>query len=171
MPPRSPEPKAPKDNEDVFLAITTIGPWVNNADTKIGLLVAALTVLTGGVVRQRPRVETLLDDGVHLRGGLALVALAVCVLAVIAAGAWLLRAVRPRLTNQEPSRFAFPYLANADLAAVAEPDPVAARKEAWIQAQTLAEIVLAKYTCFSRALTAGLLAGAAFVAWLLLVPG
>ncbi len=171
MPPRSPQPDPPKGNEDVFLAITTIGPWVNNADSKIGLLVAALTVLTGGVIRQRPRVETLLDAGVHLRGGLALAALAVCVLAVVTAGAWLFRALRPRLTNREPSRFAFPHLAGAELMPLMDADSTAVRHEGWIQAQTLARIVMTKYACFSKALTAGLIAGAAFVGWLLLVPG
>jgi len=108
---------------------------------------------------------------VHLRGGIALAALALCSVAIVVAGAWLFRALRPRLTNREPSRFAFPHLAGADLATLADADPVAVRREGWVQAQTLAEIVLGKYTCFSRALTAGMVAGAAFAVWLLLVPG
>jgi len=135
-------PPAQKGNEDVFLAITTIGPWINNADTKIGLLAAALTVLTGGALRQRPRVESLINDGVHLRGVIALATLALCSVAIVVAGAWLFRALRPRLTKREPSRFAFPHLAGADLATLADADPVAARREGWVQAQTLAEIVL-----------------------------
>ncbi len=172
MPPRNAPPApAQKGNEDVFLAITTIGPWINNADTKIGLLAAALTVLTGGALRQRPRVESLINDGVHLRGGIALATLALCSVAIVVAGVWLFRALRPRLTKREPSRFAFPNLADADLATLADADPAAARREGWVQAQTLAEIVLKKYACFTRALTAGMVAGAAFAVWLLLVPG
>ncbi len=121
-------------------------------------------------MRQRPRVESLIDDEVHLRGGIALAALALCAVAIVVAGAWLFRALRPRLINREPSRFAFPYLADADLATLTDADPAAVRTEGWVQAQTLAEIVLAKYTCLSRALTVGLVAGPAFVVWLLLVP-
>jgi hypothetical protein len=37
-------------------------------------------------------------------------------------------------------------------------DSAAVRHEACIQAQTLARIVMAKYACFSKALTAGLIA-------------
>lgn len=170
MPPRSPQPPAPKGNEDAFLALSTIGSWVNNADTKIGLLATALTVLTCGAVRQRPRVAAIFDAGVHLRGGLALGALAVCVAAIVVAGSCLYRALRPRLTNGAPSRFAFPCLATADLVALRDVDPVAVREEAWIQAKTLSQIVNAKYEGFRCALRAGLVAGVAFVGWLVLVP-
>ncbi len=170
MPPRSPAPEPAKGNEDAFLAISTIGPWVNNADTKIGFLATALTVLTTAVVRQRPRVEALIDGGVGARDAVALACLALCAAMIALAGYWLFRALRPRLANPYPSRFAFPHLADADLKAFAEPDPTAARAEAWIQARTLSQIALNKYTYFSKSLGAGLGAGAAFVGWLLVVP-
>ncbi len=170
MPPRSPQLPAPKGNEDAFLALSTIGPWVNNADTKIGLLATALTVLTSGVVRQRSRVEALFDEGFHIRGGLALAALVVCVVAIVVAAACLYRALKPRLTNGDPSRFAFPHLATADVKTLADMDPAAVREEAWTQVQTLSQIVNAKYECFRSALRAGLVAGVAFVAWIILVP-
>jgi hypothetical protein len=170
VPPRSPQPPAPKGNEDAFLALSTIGPWVNNADTKIGLLATALTILTCGAVRQGARVEALVDAGFHIRGGLALAALVVCVVAIVVAASYLCRALRPRLTNGAPSRFAFPHLATADLGTLVDMDPAGVRKEAWIQAQTLSQIVNAKYECFRSALGAGLVAGTAFVVWLVLIP-
>lgn len=170
MPPRSPQPVPPKGTEDAFLALSTIGPWVNNADTKIGLLGTALTVLTCGAVRQRRRVEALFDEGIHFRGAVALAALLLCVIAIVVGGACLYRALRPRLTNGTPSRFAFPHLATADLEALADMDPAAVRKEAWVQAQTLSQIVSAKYEGFRSALRAGLVAGVAFVSWLAVVP-
>ncbi len=166
MPPRS----APPPHHDAFHAITTIGAWINNADTKTGLLAAALTVLTGGAVRQRPRVEVLLDAGPGSRGVVALVALGTCAVFLALAGVCLFRALRPRLTNTQDSRFAFPYLADADLDRLIDDDPVAVRAEAWVHAQTLSKIVRAKYGCLSSALTHGVVAGLAFVAWLLLVP-
>ncbi len=85
--------------------------------------------------------------------------------------AWLFRALRPRLTNREPSRFAFPHLAGADLSTLTEADPAAVRTEGWVQAPTLGEIFEGKYTCLTSGLTAGLVAVGAFVVWLLLVPG
>jgi len=170
VPPRSPLQGPPKVNEDAFLALTTVGPWVNNADTKIGLLATALTILTTGVVRQRPRVETLLHRGVHPRGTLSLASLTVCTLMVMLAGYWLFRAFSPRLENPEPSRFAFPHLAEVDLATLVDADAAVIRAEAWIQVRTLSRIVLRKYTFFKKALGAGFGAGVAFIGWLLLVP-
>lgn len=170
MSPPSPAPEPPKGNEDAYLAINTIGAWVNNADTKIGFLATALTVLTTGVVRQRPRVEAVIDGGVGQRDVFALGSVAVSATMIVLGGFWLFRALRPRLANPEPSRFAFPHLAGADLTAYVQPDPTAGRAEAWVQAQTLSQIVLEKYTYFSKALGAGLGAGAAFVSWLLIVP-
>lgn len=165
-----PLPSAPKPHDDAFHAVTTVGAYVNNADTKIGLLAAALTLLAGGVVRQRPRVEALLDAGLHQRGVVALLALGGCAVLLLSAGGCLFRALRPRLGNGLSSRFAFPHLAEADLDQLVAADPAEIRKEAWIQAQALSKIVLAKYRCFSKALTCGLLAGMAFFLWLLLVP-
>lgn len=170
VPPRSRAPEPPKGNEDAYLAVSTIGSWVNNADTKIGFLATALTVLTTGVVRQRPRVDAIVHGGVGLRDGAALGCIVISATMIVLAGYWLFRALRPRLTNPEPSRFAFPHLAGADLKTLVEPDPPGARAEAWIQAQTLSRIILDKYTCFSKALGAGLGAGAAFVGWLLVIP-
>jgi hypothetical protein len=166
MPPRSATPPS----DDAYLAITTVGPWVNNADTKIGLLATALTVLTAGVVRQRHTVETVIDTGVGWRAGIALCLLGVCVVALVIAGACLFKALKPRLTNAGPSRFAFPHLADADLDELARHDPEAIRREAWLQAKTLAGIVRDKYRCFSNALTWGVVSGIAFVGWLLVVP-
>ncbi|SFO57261.1 hypothetical protein SAMN05660359_04454 [Geodermatophilus obscurus] len=166
----APKPEPPKGNEDAYLAISTIGPLANNADTKIGFVATALTVLTTGVVRQRPRVDALIDGGVGLRDVVALGCLAISAAMIVLAGYWLFRALSPRLTNPKPSRFAFPHLAGADLETLAQPDPIAGRAEAWVQAQTLSRIVLDKFTYFRKALGAGLGAGAAFVGWLLVVP-
>lgn len=170
MPPRNPAQEPPKGNEDAFLALTTIGAWVNNADTKIGFLATALTVLTTAVVRQRPRVDALLGSSVSTRDVFALICLAVCTAMIILAGYWLFRALKPRLTSPRPSRFAFPHLAGADLTALEQSNPAAVRAEAWFQASMLSRIVRSKYAYFSKALGAGVGSSAAFVGWLLLVP-
>lgn len=166
MPPSPPA----KPNDDAFLALTANGTWVNNADTKIGFLATATTVLTVAVVRQRHRVETLLDAGLHARGVVALILLAVCVLCLGAAAFWLFEALRPRLTNVETTRFAFPHLATAEVDDLMAYDPQQVRREAWLQAKTLATIACGKYRRFYNALRCGVGAGAAFLAFLLVVP-
>ncbi len=156
--------------DDAVQAMNHIGSWVNNADTKIGLLAAALTVLTGGIVRQRSRFETLVTHDPGPQGWTAVVFLAVSAGALFVAAAWLFRALMPRLTNDQPSRFAFPHLAGAELDTLVAHDPAVVRRDAWTQAQTLSKIVLDKYCCFRHALSFGLVAGACFVGWLLIVP-
>jgi hypothetical protein len=156
--------------DDAVTALTSIGPWVNNADTKIGLLAAAMTVLTGALVHQRPRVEQLIRASASARNDVALAFIALSAVSLVVSAGWLLHALRPRLHNDKPSRFAFPHLAALDVDVLALHDAEAVRKEAWIQAKTLAEIVLAKYRCFSHALSCAVVAGAGFVAWLLTVP-
>jgi hypothetical protein len=72
-------------------------------------------------VRQRPGVEALLEGGVGVRGAPALACLGVSAIMIVVAGYWLFRALRPRLLNHEPSRFAFPHPASGDLKTLAEP--------------------------------------------------
>lgn len=106
----------------------------------------------------------------HSRGVLSLVLLAVCAVFLVVAGAWLFTALRPRLDNDKASRFAFPHLADADLDELADYDPEEVRREAWMQAQTLAKIGLGKYRRFNNALFCSLAAGLGFLGWLLVVP-
>lgn len=162
-------PPAPVD--DAYQAITTISGWVTNAETKIGLLAAAVTVLFGAVVRQQEHVEEVLAAPFGYRSAAALLLLAACVGALAVCGWHLITALRPHLDRSEFSRFAFPDLADADLDRLANPDSVrAARREAWVQARTLAQIARAKYRSFTHALGAGIVAGFAFVGWLVLAP-
>lgn len=158
--------------EDAYQAITTVGSWVTNAEAKVGLLTAAATVLAGAVVRQRDLVERLVTAPLDPRGIVGLVTLATCVIALIVCAWHLFKALRPHLdTGDEPSRFAFPDLAESDLDALADPTSAAtARREAWVQARTLARIARAKYHSFARALVAAIVAGSALVFWLVLAP-
>ena len=116
----APDPQPPSRppapyTDDAYLALQTIAPLANNADTKIGLLAAALAILAGGAVRQRTKVAALWLGDLGVREVVALGLLTVCATALVAAGLWLFRALRPRLTSGQPSRFAFPHLADADL--------------------------------------------------------
>jgi hypothetical protein len=163
-------PGPPPKYDDALAALTGVGSYVNNADTKIGVLVGALVLLTAAVVHHRPRVAALIHAGPGARGGTALVLFWICCATLVVAGWHLFWAVRPRLTNGEPSRFAFPHLATADLGRLTAHDPVAIRGEAWIQAQTLSKIVLDKYRGFRSALTFSTIAFVAYLGWQLVVP-
>lgn len=166
MPP-SPQPPPP---DDAYLALTTNGGWINNADTKNGLLATALAALTIAAVKQRPHVEALVDAGVDRRGTVALVLIAAAGVFILAAGFWLFHALRPQLGNDTPSRFAFPHLAKADLKNYEVYDAEDIRREAFVQAQTLARIGLGKYERFSKALFCTAVAAVAFLGWLVTAP-
>lgn len=133
------EPAGPSD--DGLPAITSIGGWVTNADTKIGVLAVVLAALAIGIVRQHNRAETLLRDDLGARAGVGLAALAGAAILTILATVFLIVALTPRLTTDSPSRFSFPHLAIADLdqlLLVTDRQPI--RREALAQAQVLARM-------------------------------
>ncbi len=149
--------------------INTISTLVNNADTKIGLLGIVDTALIGAFAAQHDRAMTTLHQA-DRRDIIALVLLALGVVAIVTSISCLFRALQPRLDNCHPSRFSFPWLADANLADLMAGDHQQIRHEAWIQAQTLSKIVRAKYKGLRRALPCTVLAGALLVGWLIVVP-
>jgi hypothetical protein len=155
--------------DDALPAIAAISTWINNADTKIGLLGIVDTALIGAFVSQHDRARTVLDHA-DRRGAIALVLLALGVVALVISILYLFRALQPRLSSNQPSRFAFPWVAEADLADLMAADHEKIRREAWIQAQTLSRIVRAKYAGLRRALPCAALAGVLLVGWLIVVP-
>ena len=168
--PASRDPQLPVTAaDDALPAIAAISTWINNADTKIGLLGIVDTALIGAFVAQHDRARTALDHA-NRRDSVAVVLLALGVAALMTSILYLLRALQPRLDSCHPSRFAFPWVADADLADLMAGDHEKIRREAWIQAQTLSKIVRAKYTGLRRALPCAVLAGALLVGWLIVVP-
>jgi Flp pilus assembly pilin Flp len=165
-----PDPQSPLTAaDDALPAIDAISTWINNADTKIGLLGIVDTALTGAFAAQHDRARTLIDHA-DLRGIIALALLAFGVAALVTSILTLFRALQPRLDSHHPSRFAFPWIADAQLADLIAGDHETIRREAWIQAQTLSRIVRAKYESLRRALPCAILAGALLVSWLIAAP-
>lgn len=154
--------------DDVPLAINTFGTWVNNADTKIGILGTILVALVVAIVRERGRVAATLRAADQPTQDLVAVGFfAASVLAVAFATFFLIQALRPRRTGAYPSRFAFPHVATlSDLSGFEIYDPAAARQEAWLQAHMLASIASEKYAYFFRALVALVVGALAYVVWL-----
>lgn len=156
--------------DEAFHALSSLNSWVNNADAKIGLLAAALTVLASGVVRQRHRVELALSDATAVRTRVGLALFAVCVIALGVSAVYLYRGLRARLDG-EVSRFGFPHAAQADVPALTSGNPRQIRHEAWTQVHTLSRIVMKKYRCFNAALLSAMISAVALVGWLVLWPG
>lgn len=70
----------------------------------------------------------------------------------------------------EPSRFSFPHLAQLEIRELMTQDRGQVRREAWIQAQTMARIVAVKYHHLQLTLIFTILSTLMYVAWLLLPP-
>lgn len=155
--------------DDALPAIDAISTWINNADTKIGLLGIVDTALIGAFIAQHDRARMALHHA-DRRDIVALVMLALGVASLMTSILYLSRALQPRLHNYHPSRFSFPWLADADLADLMAGDHQQIRYEAWIQAQTLSKIVRAKYKGLRRALPCAVLAGGLLAGWLIIVP-
>lgn len=153
--------------DDAALAINTFGTWVNNADTKIGILGTIVVALLVAIVRERERVAATLRAVQPATHDLVAVGfLAGSILAAAFASFFLTQALRPRRTSAYPSRFAFPHVATLpDLTGFEIYDPAAARQEAWQQAQMLASITTEKYAYFFRALVALVVGALAYVVW------
>lgn len=155
--------------DDALPAINLISTWINNADTKTGLLGIVDTALTGAFVAQHNLARTVFDHA-SLRGTIALVLLALGVIALGASILSLVRALQPRLRSRSPSRFAFPWIADAELADLMAGNHERIRLEAWIEAQELSRIARAKYEHLKHALLYTLSAGTLLVIWFVVVP-
>lgn len=163
-------PREQRPGDEAFHALTSVTSWVNNADAKIALLAAALTVLAGAAVRQRTRVELALGAATAPRTRIALALFALCLVALGVSAVYLYRGLRARLDG-EASRFGFPNAAQADLRTLTSGSARQIRHEAWAQVQTLSRIVMMKYRCFNAALLWGVISAATLVGWLVLWPG
>jgi hypothetical protein len=157
---------------DALQMITNTGTWINNADTKAGLLAAAVAVLVAALAQQ----TSVLTQVLHAHSRHVWVAFSILVGLVVdlcTSVAALGLALRPRTPHpQTPSRFSFPTIASPAWTRWPEDrDQVAA--EAWTQAHLLARIAVGKFRALKVATTATLSSVVLYLEWLLaaaLVP-
>jgi len=182
----------PLDELDVALyAVGDVGQWIQNADTKSGMLGALLGLVVAGVTSQLDAVGGTLGPGPERVP--AAVLLSVFAVSLLVAGACLGLTQLPRLTVAPTvRRLAFPALARraspgrrpalagrrralagrrrvrTGPAAAALPPAGAEqlRDEAWCQAETLARIALRKFWYLRVGLVASGLCVLAFLTWL-----
>jgi hypothetical protein len=157
---------------DAFQMIGSTGAWINNADTKAGLLAAAVAVLVAALAQQMSVLaEVLRPHGPTAWIALSLLSLLVMDMctAVLALGF----VIRPRTQLPEThSRFSFPTIADpAWKYHPANRTEVAA--EAWSQARVLARIATVKFQVVKIAARATYSSVILYLAWLMaasLVP-
>lgn len=132
------------DLADAHHAIGYAGMWINNADTKAGLLSAALAVVVAAATQQSRVIGDVLRPG---GGGewAALVVLCLLGLAIVVGVVALGLVITPRTPPPAaPSRFGFPTLASHGWRHVPATRAQAA-EEAWGQAHVLSRIATRKF--------------------------
>lgn len=138
------------NTDDARFAISQFTAQVNSADTRAGLLGAALTVLAPVLVRQ---FETTRLTGVVV--GLLVASAALIALAV----AGTVSVLSVRVVEVGFSRYSWPLVARSSVAALTGRTDRTDRVEAWRAAYALALIAQTKYAHFRWALRLGAAGG------------
>lgn len=172
---RGPDPAVVlSDLDDAHHAIAYMAGWINNADTKAGLLSAVALLLIGALVQDAGDISALVGsldwDRESLDWGRALPVslLALSTIFLLSGGSRLVTSIVPNLKGGDvESRFGFPTLAG-------NPPPFSSSRtdavnEAWTQARVLAEIVERKFARIRSATPQIYLAVLLYAAWKLAV--
>jgi hypothetical protein len=125
------------------------GEWIRSADTKSGLLLAALTVLLASVSSSARSLRGLWSGHPDQLG--ALISLAGSVVLLAVAYALLVAVLLPRHSSTAVTRYAWPWVNTASLETLEQLTPDSRRTEAWRQAKQLAAIAARKLTLFTAA--------------------
>jgi hypothetical protein len=159
----TPAPSGP-DTADVEFLLGQTAEWIRAADTKTGLLLAALTVLLGWVSSSTRDLKTLWSAHHADRLGV-LIVLATSVVLLIIAYALLIAVLLPRRTSLADTRYAWPWVHMKSLTDLEVLTPDSRRTEAWRQAKQLAAIADRKHTFFTAAVWASAGSAACFLVW------
>lgn len=153
------------DLADAHFAIGYASGWVTNADTKAGLLSAAIALILGASGQQISKIHLIMA----LRNGAAwtalalLVAMGICVVTAIGA---LASVLIPRTTPpRRPSRFGYPTLSSPAWKHTPA-SRVEAAEEAWDQAGVISGIASTKFRALRVASKAVFLALPFYGAWI-----
>jgi hypothetical protein len=159
-----PAPSNQQDTADVEFLLGQTAEWIRAADTKTGLLLAALTVLLGGVSSSARDLKTLWS-GHHADRLGVLIVLAASVALLVVAYALLIAVLLPRRSSQADTRYAWPWVNDGSLSELEILRPASRRTEAWRQAKQLAAIATRKHGLFTAAVWASSGSVACFLTW------
>ncbi len=150
-------------HDDGLTSVNHFGNWITSADTKAALIAGGIAIVTGTAL-DRPALRAALDaddPGRIIALCLFTAVVVSLVVTVLFLGLTLIpRTPRP---NGGPNRYAFPHVAVTDQVVPDEGDPT---REAWQQANTLADIADIKFQWLRRAFTGFGISLAFTVAWM-----
>lgn len=156
------------DTGDVEFLLGQTGEWIRAADTKAGLLLAALTVLLGGISSSARNLRGLWSA--HRNHTAALTVLAISVVLLAIAYALLIALLLPHRSSPTATRYAWPWVHKTALRKLESLPLESRRKEAWVQAKQLASIASRKLGLFTAAVWASTASTACFLGWSVLRP-
>lgn len=136
----------PVDNDpgtDVLAIMSETGLWIRGADTKTGFGLTGLTILLAAEASQASTLQVLWRAPGTAPGTVWLLAASVAFLA--AAYSLFVGVLLPRTQTTKPNRFSWPWLCRASDEELEAIDSGVARREAWLQARTLATIAATKF--------------------------
>lgn len=151
--------------EDVRFTLEQTGEWIRAADAKAGLLSAALAVLVAAITAKfdRAHVVNWADfPGDAIKAGL----LAATLLSLVKSAYNLKGVLIPRTQpGSEPTRYSWPWVESASLEEIVKIPTSSSRREAWVQAKTLATIAKDKHRNFTTALRWSAITAGSFLLW------
>lgn len=155
------------DTADIEFLLGQTADSIRAADTKTGLLLAALTVLLGRVSASARDLKTLWSSHHADRLGV-LIVLAASVALLVVAYVLLFAVLLPRRTSLSDTRYAWPWVHTKSLPDLEALRPGSRRTEAWRQAKQLAAIAARKHSLFTAAVWVSAGSVACFLAWMVL---
>ncbi len=156
--------RADEQHARALRAIADFGFWIQNADTKAGLLGVLLGALVAALISQAGLVQQVATRA-GARAWPAWALLACHLVALGGAFAELVRSQLPRLRPSGESAYAFPWVAGQDLDTLTAAGRAATGRSAWQHARLLARIASEKFRYLRRALWWTAAALPLFVAW------
>lgn len=151
--------------DDVRLTLEQSGEWIRAADAKTGLLGAALAVLVAAITAKfdRAHVAHWSDfPGDAIKAGL----LAVTLFSLVKSAYNMKNVLIPRTQpGSERTRYSWPWVESASIEELVQLPHSTSRREAWVQAKTLAAIAKAKHSNFKIALRWSAITTGFFLLW------
>jgi hypothetical protein len=151
------------DVSDAEFVIGQTGDWIRSADTKAGLLLAALTVLLGWLGSSVGTLRCVWSGHPQRLG--SLLALGGSVLFLSVAVGLLIAVLLPRRSAPTATRYAWPWVHRTSIEELLALAPDSRRVEAWRQAKQMAMIAAHKHTLFTAAVWFSAGSVACLVVW------
>lgn len=138
--------------EDAKLAMTEFGNWIKNADTKVTVLAASLSILVASLASKIDTFHAALSNPGFRHKWILLSLLVILSFAALSTAGFIYQALRPRSSGTSAhNRFAWPSIADSSYPPK-DLDPADTLAEAWAQNHALARIAAQKFKAFASAL-------------------